>query len=68
MDYKVLSNDLIAKFNMKWQKAKEPFSKSTLCEIVRGEEMSVCKIPIIYLLWGGGGGGYLDNCNNKNML
>ena len=49
----------MAKFNIRWQNAKEPFSKSTLCEIVKGEEMRiVCKIPIIDLFWGGGGGGY----------
>ena len=49
--------EMMAKFNIRWQNAKEPFSKSTLCEIVKGEEMRiVCKIPIIDLFWGGGGG------------
>ena len=29
----------MGKFNMKWQKQEEPFSKSTLFENVKGEEM-----------------------------
>ncbi|XP_061194512.1 serine/threonine-protein kinase PRP4 homolog [Saccostrea echinata] len=33
---KVMSNDLMAKFNMKGHKGKEPFAKSQLCEIVKG--------------------------------
>ena len=60
----------MAKFNIRWQNAKEPFSKSTLCEIVKGEEMRiVCKIPIIDLFWGGGGGEViLSTCNNEIMI
>ena len=50
------------KFNMKWQNAKELFSKSTLCETVKGEEMR--SVPIIDLF----GGVILGTCNNENIL
>ena len=54
----------MAKFNMKWQNAKEPFSKSTLCEIVKGEVMR--SVPIIDLFRGMSG--ILGTCNNENIL
>ena len=58
----------MAKFNMKWQNAKEPFSKSTLCEIVKGEEMRSVPIIALFFFVFGGGGGILGTCNNENIL
>jgi hypothetical protein len=37
--FRMMSNDLMAKFNMKGQKGKEPFSKSALCAIVKDIEI-----------------------------
>ena len=45
---------------MKGQKGKEPFSKSTICQIVKGEE---CLRNLFYFL---GADGILGN--NENIL